>query len=105
MAKIEGNSRFWAESALQVIFHMDTLCSLEQGRGVWVSSTAIKVAMKLKTFGSYHISAMQSMVDDGLLEHRPGASFKPHQYKLTDDARRLLVERFTSACTKCQIEK
>lgn len=103
-----GNKRettpYWAESVIQAIYHLDCMCHIEQGRGVWVPTSAIKEAVPTK-WGSYHTNLLKVLVSDGWLDHEPGKAFKPHKYRLSAFAREQLDARYKRACVKCEVEQ
>jgi len=103
-----GNKRetppYWAEAVIQAIYHLDCMCHIEQGRGVWVPTSAIKEAVPTK-WGSYHTSLLKTLVKDGWLYHEPGAAFKAHKYRLSDYGRGQLDARYLRACKKSEVEQ
>lgn len=102
MAKSGNTIPFWAESALQAIYHIDNLCGqANEGRGVWVSTPALVEAMSLKRVGKYHRGLLDGLVKSKWLEHRQGGRYKTHEYKLTETARKHMADRLARACGKC----
>jgi hypothetical protein len=104
MGKQRESTPYWAESVIQAIYHLDCMCHIEQGRGVWVTTSALKEAVPTK-WGSYHTSLLKILVNDGWLDHQPGKAFVQHKYRLSDYGRAQLDGRFQRACLKCEVEK